>query len=146
MRTTALGRVERFKSLSMACVPNRYTPGVSSVTLVDVPVKQQVPLRLRCCPIHKSQATGPPSGSVTGKLTVIVDPVGPSVGDTVRVPDGGNPGLGAGETATFWLPCAPPPRPSATEASYETNAVLARDGAVKETELPLGSGKRVLSM
>src|SRR5438093_9905334 len=76
----------------------------------------------------------------------MVLPTGASVGEAVRVSVGGPPGLGAGDTVTLSRPWAPPPRPSATEASYGTVAVRASDGAVKETELPEGSGKRVLTI
>ena len=58
------------------------------MTVVDDPEKQHEPLAPDFCPIHISQLTGPPSGSVAGKLTVIVLPAGASVGDTVSVPVG----------------------------------------------------------
>src|SRR5438477_2383183 len=103
---------------------------------------QHVPFTVYFVPIQRSQATGPFSGSVAGKLTEILLPAGASVGDTVRVPDGGSPELVAGGTVTYWRPWAPPPRPSATEASYGTVAVRAREGAVKEGEF----GKTELSI
>src|SRR5262245_5275850 len=119
MRTTALCLVEKLSVPSTACVEIRYTPALESVTVVaePEPMKQHHPLAPPPWPTQRSHFTGPPSGSVAGKLTVIVEPTGASVGETVRIPDGGCPGFEAGETTTYWRPCAPPPRPSATETS-----------------------------
>src|SRR5436309_12660208 len=114
------------------------------MTLVEDPVKQHVPVAWYFVPTQMSQATWPLSGSAAGKFTVIVLPGGASVGETVRVPDGGSPGFEAGRTVTLVRPCADPPRPSATEASYGTVAVRASVGAAKE--FPVGIGKAELSI
>src|SRR5437867_7202375 len=103
--TTTLGLVEKFSAESMACVAMRYTPGLFSVTPTVPLVKQQAPLESFFIPTQRSQATCPLSGSVTGKLTVIVLPAGASVGVTLSVPDGGCPGFWAGETVTYSRPC-----------------------------------------
>src|SRR6266536_2032531 len=114
------------------------------MTLVEDPVKQHVPVAPFWAPTQMSQATCPLSGSVAGKFTAIVLPGGASVGETMRVPEGGNPGLEAGRTVTFVRPVADPPRPSAAENWYGTVATCASVGAVKE--FPVGNGKVALSI
>ena len=84
----------------------------------EVVLQQHAPLAPLLCPIQRSFETGPPSGSVEGKLTeAVTGKVDGSVVVTVSVTEGGRPGLGAGETVTYSRPWAPPPRPSATDAS-----------------------------
>src|SRR5438552_472186 len=88
------------------------------MTLVEDPVKQHVPVAWYFVPTQMSQATWPLSGSAAGKFTVIVLPGGASVGETVRVPDGGSPGFEAGRTVTLVRPCAAEPSAPSARHSY----------------------------
>src|SRR5262245_56272765 len=103
MRTTALCLVEQLSVAATARVGLRYAPALASVTVVAEPerMKQHQPLAPPPWPTQRSHFAGPPSGSVAGKPTVIVEPTGASVGETVRIPDGGWPGLEAGVTTTY---------------------------------------------
>src|SRR5437773_11488021 len=76
MRTIALWRLERFSSLSIACVLIRYAPAGLIWKLVAPAVLLQEPL----APLPVSQsshATDSPTGAVTGSLPVTVVPPGP---------------------------------------------------------------------
>src|SRR5437773_2491387 len=116
MRTTALCRLDTFSSPSMAWTPIRKAPASYMVRLVD-PVMQHQPDAPVMPVFHKSQATGPPSGSMAGKLTETTVPTGPLVGETLRVPDGGRPGLELGNTVAYPTELALPPLPSDTETA-----------------------------
>src|SRR6185295_6778779 len=97
MRTTAVWRLERLSSLSIAWTVILKAPAAFICRLVEFVVKQQLPLPEAAVVSHRSQATGPPSGSTAGKLTETTVPTGPDVGETERVPDGGCPGFEAGK-------------------------------------------------
>src|SRR5688500_14655969 len=67
-------------------------------------------------------------------------PAGPLSGETENDPEGGPPGT-LGSTVTCVTPVAPPPRPSATAATYCTSDVRATRGAVSTAVDPVGAGK-----
>src|SRR5438093_9100064 len=99
IRTTTLCRLDTLSSPSMAWTPIRKAPASYMVRVIG-PVIQHQPEALM--PVfHRSQATGPPSGSIAGKLTETTVPTGPLVGETLRVPDGGIPGLALGNTVAY---------------------------------------------
>jgi hypothetical protein len=98
---TEVERVERLSCASMAWTATRYTPALLKVRLVEEPVKQHQPLAPPGPEAHRSQYNGPPSGSVTGKITVTVEPTDTeSGGERLRVPLGGELALPPGVTVT----------------------------------------------
>ena len=116
IRTTALCLVERLSALVNGLGPDPVDPRV--VQGEGCRCAREATRASRA--VLRAQPTGPRplgpvSGLVAGKLTVIVLPAGASVGETVRVPDGGWPGSERARPSRSCglepiLPGRPPPR------------------------------------
>src|SRR5262245_46920417 len=122
MRPTALCRSDTLSSMPIACTPIRNAPASFMVRLIG-PAWQHDPDAALLPAFHKSQTTGPLSGSTAGKLIETTVPTGPLVGETLNAPDGGSPRLDLGHTVAYATDFARHPVTSATQPDNATEAV-----------------------